>query len=172
MPAAVTYPLASTGSQAASSATAAQGVSLGQGLEFLGFGLLTPFGRGASDFHNGGGLAHLQSMIGQVLVTMAGSDFTEGELPWRSDFGSLLHFLRHKQNTEVTAELARVYVGEALAKWIPQVILKDVRTEKREGTDGEENVLEIRLTYDVISINQPGNPVLAQSISQTIPVPS
>jgi phage baseplate assembly protein W len=111
-------------------------------------------------------------MIGQVLGTMAGSDYTEGEIPWRSDFGSLLHLLRHRNNDPVTAELARVYIGEALARWIPQIRLIDVRTEKRKGPEGEENVLEVRIKYRIVGIQQAGNEVLGQPISQSVYLPA
>lgn len=135
----------------------------------LGFGLLTPFRRGPADFVAGGGDDHLKSVIGQVLGVRASSDFTEGELPWRPEFGSLLHLLRHRNNDQVTAELARVYVVEALAKWVPQVRVKEVQIDRVAATDpAERNVLLVSLTYDVIGLNRPGNEVLFPSLSTTV----
>lgn len=172
MPTLATYPLAPSAPSSVSRGVSGQGIAPAETPDFLGFGLLAPFTRGAADFSNAGGIDHLQSMIGQVLGTMAGSEHTEGELPWRSNFGSLLHFLRHKNNDPVTAELARVYIGEALARWIPQIQLKDVRTEKRQGDDGEENILEVRITYTISGIHQPGNEVLGRPISQSVYLPA
>ncbi len=138
--------------------------------DFIGFGILTPFRRGAADFVAGGGLELLQSHIGQVLATRAGSDFTQGELPWRGDFGSLLHLLRHQNNTQVLEELARIYVAEALARWVPQIRLKDVTITRELGPDQtrERNVLAIRLVYDVIGLRQAGNEVLVPGVLQTV----
>lgn len=136
--------------------------------DFVGFGLLTPFRRGPSDFVSGGGVAFLQSAIGQILGTRASSDFTEGELPWRPEFGSLLHFLRHRNNNQTTAELARVYVADALAQWLPQVRIKNVDVQRKVGPGGEENVLLVVLTYDIIGIRRPGNEVLVPDVRQSV----
>lgn len=144
------------------------GVGLVESPDIFGFGLLAPFRRASADFGNAGGITHLQSMIGQVLGTMGGSDYTEGELPWRTEFGSLLHFLRHKQNDEVLSELARVYVAQALARWIPQILILEVRTEKKDSDSASENVLEIRIKYRVKSLNQIGNEVLSRPLSQSV----
>ena len=166
MPITATYGLTIPSVPGTGSGVSGQGLGVAEVPDFLGFGLLTPFTRGPADFSNDGGVDHLQSMIGQVLGTMAGSDYTEGELPWRSDFGSLLHFLRHKNNNDIISELAKVYIGEALARWIPQIRVKDVRTEKRIGPEGQENILEIRIVYSVVGIHQSGNEVLGKPISQ------
>ena len=77
--------------------------------EFLGFALLRPFRRDLrSDLAAAGGADVIKSAVGQVLGTVGASDFTQGELPWRTDFGSLLHLLRHQKNDRVLQELARV----------------------------------------------------------------
>lgn len=64
--------------------------------EFLGFGLLRPLRRDQkADFAAAGGGQFIRSAVGQILGTVGSSDFTQRELPWRTDFGSLLHVLRH-----------------------------------------------------------------------------
>ncbi len=136
--------------------------------DIIGFGILTPFRRGPSDFVAGGDVAFLQSMIGQVLGTAASSDYTQGELPWRPEFGSLLHFLRHRPNNATTAELARVYVTEALARWVPQVRLKDVALERKVDSNGEETILLVRIVYDIVGLSRPGNAVLVPDVSQAV----
>src|SRR5579884_3102843 len=126
--------------------------------EFLGFGLLRPFRRDQkADFAAAGGDAVIRSAVGQILATVGSSDFTQGELPWRTEFGSLLHLLRHQKNDRVLQELARVYVVDALKRWEPRVVVTSVQAS-REQQDGE-NVLAIRLRYNVISTNTPGNNV-------------
>src|ERR1041384_6618108 len=117
-------------------------------LEFLGFGLVRPFRRdGRADFLAAGGEAVIRSAVGQILGTGGASEGKPGELPWRTDFGSLLHRLRHQRNDSVLQELARVYVVDALKRWEPRIIVTAV-TVQREEHDGE-NVLAIQIRYDV-----------------------
>jgi phage baseplate assembly protein W len=137
--------------------------------EFLGFGLLRPFRRDRkADFAAAGGEALVRSAIGQILGTMASSEFTQGELPWRTEFGSLLHLLRHQKNDAVLQELARVYVVDALKRWEPRVQLTSVQVTRER--DRGENVLAIRLRYNIISANVPGNNVLIEGVEQALRV--
>lgn len=137
--------------------------------EFLGFGLLRPFRRDRkADFAAAGGEALVRSAVGQILGTMASSDFTQGELPWRTEFGSLLHLLRHQKNDAVLQELARVHVADALKRWEPRVQLTSVQVTREH--DRGENVLAIRLRYNIISANVPGNNVLIAGVEQTVRV--
>jgi hypothetical protein len=135
--------------------------------EFLGAGILRPFRRDQkSDFAAAGGEALIRSAVGQVLGTMCSSDFTQGELPFRSEFGSLLHLLRHQKNNNVLQELARVYVVDALKRWEPRVVVTGVQVT-RDHQEGE-NVLAVRLTYDVRSTNTAGSNVLLAGVEQTV----
>jgi uncharacterized protein len=135
--------------------------------EFLGNGLLRPFRRDQkADFAAAGGEEVIKSAVGQVLGTMGSSDFTQGEIAWRTEFGSLLHLLRHQKNDSVLQELARVYVVDALKRWEPRVQVTSVQVT-RERLDGE-NVLAIRLKYNVISTNTPGNNVILSGVEQTL----
>ena len=135
--------------------------------EFLGNGLLRPFRRDQkADFAAAGGEEVIKSAVGQVLGTMGSSDFTQGEVAWRTEFGSLLHLLRHQKNDSVLQELARVYVVDALKRWEPRVQVTSVQVT-RERLDGE-NVLAIRLKYNVISTNTPGNNVILSGVEQTL----
>jgi len=135
--------------------------------EFLGFGLLRPFRRDRkADFAAAGGEALVRSAVGQILGTMASSDFTQGELPWRTEFGSLLHLLRHQKNDAVLQKLARVHVADALRRWEPRVQLTSVQVTRER--DRGENVLAIRLRYDVISASVPGNNVIVAGVEQIV----
>ena len=49
-----------------------------------------------------------------------------GELSWRTAFGAGLDLLRHQRNDAALAELARVYVRDALKRWVPEAELVDV----------------------------------------------
>lgn len=137
--------------------------------EFLGYGLLRPFRRDQkADFAADGGEAVVRSAVGQILGSIGSSDFTQGELPWRTEFGSLLHLLRHQKNDRVLQELARVYVVDALKRWEPRVVVTSVLVA-RETQEGED-VLAIRLRYNVISTNVPGNNVVLSGVEQTVRV--
>lgn len=136
----------------------------------LGFGITNPFRRGPADFVAAGGVELVQSMISQVLGTAASSDYTQGELPWRSEFGSLLHFLRHRNNDATTRELARVHTADALARWVPQVRLKDTIPESKRGPNGEETIALIRLKYDIVGLSRPGNQVLVPNVTQGVSI--
>lgn len=137
--------------------------------ELLGFGAIRPFRRdGKSDWAAAGGEALVRSSVGQVLGTMAASEFTQGELPFRTEFGSLLHLLKHQKNDAVLQELARVHVVDALKRWEPRVRVTSVQVT-RERQNGE-NVLSIRVRYDVIDRQVPGNNVLLAGLEQTVRV--
>lgn len=168
MPVSASFPLIPE-PPAAASETVSQGTTellahdVTQG--FLGFGLLRPFRRDLkADFAADGGERIVRSAVGQVLGTMAGSDFTQGEVPWRTEFGSLLHLLRHKRNDAVLQELARVYVVDALKRWEPRVAVTSVQMT-RELQDGQ-NVLAIRIRYNLV--DRASGAVLLQDLDQTI----
>jgi uncharacterized protein len=83
-------------------------------------GLLVPFRRDKkSDFASGVGADLLHSDAEQVLGTQP------GELPWRTEFGTELDRLRHRQNTEIVRELGRVYTRDALRRWLPTAELTE-----------------------------------------------
>lgn len=134
---------------------------------FLGFGLTHPFQRDLrSDFAAAGDAQLIRSAVGQILGTVGSSDYTQGEMPWRTDFGSLLHVLRHQRNDRVLQELARVYVVDALKRWEPRVVVASVQV-MREQHEGE-NVLAIRTRYHIISANTAGNNVLFEDVRQDV----
>jgi phage baseplate assembly protein W len=168
MPVSASFPLipepsaaASVGASQGSAELSAYDVTQG----FLGFGLLRPFRRDLkADFAADGGERIVRSAVGQVLGTMAGSDFTQGEVPWRTEFGSLLHLLRHKRNDSVLQELARVYVVDALKRWEPRVAVTSVQMT-REQQDGQ-NVLAIRIRYNLV--DRASGAVLLQDLDQTV----
>jgi hypothetical protein len=148
MPGAYTWPLASppVSGSGGSDGTTADVVSP---INRVTRGILTPFQRDQiSDFASGSGLALAKAKILQVLGTRGDSDRVQGELPWRSDFGSLLHLLQHSNNDTVTAQLAMVYGSEAIARWLPSIVITDASVV-RDRTDEGENVLSILFTFAV-----------------------
>jgi hypothetical protein len=97
-------------------------------------GLLTPFQRDRKrDFASGEGDALLSSKVEQVLATEGSTLRSVGELPWRTAFGTPLGVLRHQRNEVVLGELARVYIRDALARWVPEATLVAVEVQREEG---------------------------------------
>jgi hypothetical protein len=85
------------------------------------------------DFASGDGDELLACKVEQVLATLGATNRTSCELPWRTSFGSQIDLLRHQRNDAVLAELARVYVRDALRKWVPEVHVQSV-TAERDGS--------------------------------------
>jgi len=82
-------------------------------------GLLIPFRRDKKrDFAVGSCEPLLASKIRQVLLTEGATARSSGELPWRTSFGAGLALLRHQRGEAVLAEMARVYVRDALRRWV------------------------------------------------------
>ncbi len=139
-------------------------------LEILGFGLTHPFRRDKKlDFASSGGRELIQSAVGQVLGTRGSSEFSQGEVPWRTEFGSLLHLLRHMKNDAVLSELARSDVLNALQRWEPRIVVRSVTTTRETSSNGE-NILAIRVRFDVIGRNTDANNVVLEGLETKVEV--
>jgi phage gp46-like protein len=85
-------------------------------------GFIIPFRRDRKrDFASGSGADLLRSKVEQALMTQGKTPRSAGELLWRTELGSGLHLLRHQKNSAALEELARVYVRDALRRWVPEV---------------------------------------------------
>lgn len=128
-------------------------------LDFLGFGLTSPFQRdGSSDFASGSEVALVQAAIREVLGTTGDSPRASGELPWDTEFGSRLYLLKHRNLADID-EIAQAYVIEALRAFEPRVFISRVEVDKEEKL----NQLRIRVFFEIIDENVPGNRVAAVS---------
>jgi uncharacterized protein len=119
-----------------------------------GRGILLPFRRDQKrDVASGAGAELLASKVEQALATEGETPRSSGELPWRTRFGSGLHLLRHRLTGPAFRELGRVYVRDALARWVPEAeltgfeVLEDgdvvtvrVRFRARVGAGSEGDV--------------------------------
>lgn len=136
---------------------------------FLGCGLVRPFRRDQKrDFANECGEELVRAAVGQVLGTMAASDLVQGELPWRTDFGSLLYLLMYDAVDEIFEELARVYVQDALRAWEPRVIVTNVEVFANEAAGLEAGEVQIRVLWDLIGENVDGNDVIQRGLETTL----
>lgn len=124
-------------------------------LSFLGYGLVRPFVRDQKgDFAAAEAEILVRACVGQLLGTRCSNAKHQGELPWRTDFGSLIFTLRHAPNDPVTGALAKTYIADALRKWEPRVVLRSVTfaTEKSNAAvTGGPDVLVCTLIYDIVS---------------------
>ena len=142
----------------------------------LAAGLLTPFRRDQkSDFAHGADEALVRSCVAQVLGTECSMDdgSASGELPWRPEFGSVLYRLRQRPNDETTRQLAKFFVADALRRWEPRVRLTDVSFIQQKidpRNIGGPDALFIRVKYDIIKANVPGNNVVLPGVTQDIKV--
>ena len=104
--------------------------------------LLIPFRRDKKrDFAVGSGEALLASKVRQALLTEGATTRSTGELPWRTSFGAGLALLRHQRNDAALRELARVYVRDALKRWVPGATLVSLAVEQ----DGPALTLRVRV---------------------------
>jgi phage baseplate assembly protein W len=141
------WPLSSTLSTVASTPTSGSAGYASAAQVLVGRALIRPLRRnGISDFASATGKRRLEAAMGQLFGTRCDSARQQGELPWRTDFGSRLHLIRHQNNDVVLAELARTYVVEALERWLPMVRIKAVTVERPEL-----NVVRLSISYVVLA---------------------
>ena len=102
--------------------------------------IVLPFRRDLkNDVASGVGRKLLISKVKQVLLTGGDTPRSGGELPWRTAFGAGLGLLRHQASGAVLEELARVYVRDAIARWLPRVELTQLEVSH------DDNVLRLHL---------------------------
>lgn len=119
----------------------------------FGYGLIRPFKRDQkSDFAAGQGAALVIAAMGQILGTVASSEFSQGELPWRPEFGSLIHLLRHRPNTAALDELAHQYIIDALARWERRIVITDSSVDRSFDVEGGLNSLTIRVRFNFVDL--------------------
>lgn len=161
MPTPISWPLipdpASPIPTPATAAANIAAINTSRGLpSFLGQGIIRPFRRDKkNDFASGAGVALVVSCVGQILGTKANSATHPGELPWRTDFGSQIHILRHRNNSKFLADFATVMVQAAVARWEPRVAVVRVAIEDTL----EPRKLLLRVTFNIV--DRGGRVVLA-----------
>jgi phage baseplate assembly protein W len=117
----------------------------------FGYGLIRPFQRDQKgDFATAGDAKLVSAAIGQILGTFASSDFSQGEMPWRPEFGSLLYLLKHRPNTPALDQLAHQYVVQAIQQWERRVVVTDVFIGRDFEEDGGLNSLIIKVRFNFI----------------------
>lgn len=134
-----------------------------------GRGILRPFRRDAkNDWANGSSVALIRSNVGQILGTRAQSDFTQGELPWRPEFGSWLYLLRQRLNSDVLVEQARRFVVRAIERWESRVRVTGTEITREKSEGGNLDVLRIRVLYAIV--DDTGR-VIVSNLDATVTLP-
>jgi len=122
----------------------------GEQVVIQGRAIIRPFQRDLkNDIANSYGQRAIQSNVGQILGTIAQGPTHQGELPWRTDFGSWLALLRQRLNDETLVEQARVFVVQAIQRWEPRVRVRRVDV-LRPKTLGEADRTTLRCTYSIV----------------------
>ena len=97
--------------------------------------ITSPFRRDRKrDFATADGDELLASKVEELLATEGATARSSGELPWRTAFGTPLQLLRHQRNDAILAELARVYVRDALRKWLPEAQIIELKVARDGST--------------------------------------
>jgi phage baseplate assembly protein W len=132
---------------------------------FLGNGLIIPFERdGKNDFANASGRANIESALQLILGTKGSSGFTQGELPWRPEFGSVIHHLKLQPNNPGLREQAHHFVVEAVQRWDRRIEITNVDYNKNDST----NEFFIVVTYDIVEQNSTDNAVDLTDLTATL----
>jgi hypothetical protein len=113
-------------------------------------GLVFPFQRdGRGDFMVSDVITELlESSMVQILGTRGAGPRTQGELPWRTNFGSGLHRLRFANNDEALIDIARYFVVDAVGRFEPRADLAAARVEPVNVNTFNDG-LQISLDYRV-----------------------
>lgn len=132
-------------------------------------GLLGPLRRGAADFVSGEGAALIHSEIRQVLGTRCSSATTQGELPWRPEFGSLLQHARHRNNDAVLEALLTQWAVDAISRWLRFVRVTRTQLERQKDEHGHETILHFWVFWEAVS--RGGQILGSGSTSVQLPAP-
>jgi phage baseplate assembly protein W len=110
-------------------------------------GIASQFIRGANDVSTLEGRNLIADHVRQVVMTRAGDDRSNGELPWLQKFGSRIDRLRHRGIDSKSLGLARSLTLTAVQTWVPEVRVLTV-TAVQDSVD--EKAIRIRVQYQVI----------------------
>lgn len=104
---------------------------------------------GSGDVVVAKGHAAVDSEIRQVLGTRAATETTRGELPWDPAFGSVVHRLRHMNDSPAANALARELVGTAVEKYVTAVSVLAVAITTEDLPKNGGRVMRIVVVYEV-----------------------
>ncbi len=113
----------------------------------LGIGLQTPVQRdGKTDFAHVTGGDFQDQKIGQVLGTRGADSVVQGEVPWRTEFGSSIDRLRHSNNNVLLEQTFRTFAVDSLGRFMPEVQVTNVIVDR----DANPEVFFASVHYDLV----------------------
>jgi hypothetical protein len=122
-------------------------------IEPYGRGIVCPFQRdNKGDFANDAGLPLVRSNVGEAIGVIGPMGGEPGELPWRGEFGSRLHALRHRG---LHSDLIRATAEEMTAGPIRNYV-KDVLVTGVQVTTSDPGKLGVRLTFRMTNASPDG----------------
>jgi phage baseplate assembly protein W len=117
----------------------------GMARNILGKGWAFPVG---PDLSGALGMVAYERSVEESIRIILGT--APGERLMRPDFGCRIHEMVFAPDCARTVSLAEHYVREALLRWEPRVIVKEVRG----GVDGgNPGLVNIRIDYEIRSVN-------------------
>lgn len=121
-----------------------------------GTGPTFPFARdGRGDWTTGSGVEAIESAIRQILGVKGASANTQGELPWRTEFGSQLHRLRHSNNNAALEDIARVFVIEAIRRYERRINLTQATVQAFDVESFGKVGLRVEIFYTIRNQRNP-----------------
>jgi phage baseplate assembly protein W len=114
----------------------------------IGYGLLKPLRREATDFGAGTGQPLLGSCVRTVINTRAAGfeGRLAGEYPWRKNFGTWVQSLRHSNLNMHREDMGIIFLAMAIQRWEPRVVAETSRSTL-VPTSGSDRTKTIRLYY-------------------------
>ncbi len=106
-------------------------------------GLAFPLQRESRDLRSATTEELVRASIVQILGTRADDGRAHGELPWRPDFGSLLHRLQYMPVDDAFAALVETRVIGALSQWEPRIRVTKTVVERVDTEGGVRAVVQV-----------------------------
>lgn len=106
-------------------------------------GLSLPLTRESQDFASSELEELVRASITQILGVRADDGRAYGELPWRPEFGSLLHHLQFMNVDETFRALVETRVIGAISRWEPRCRVKRVVVERVDSEGGVRAIVHV-----------------------------
>nr|MBP3282875.1 GPW/gp25 family protein [Treponema sp.] len=115
------------------------------GKSILGKGIAFPVG---TDIHGKIKMSGYEKSVEESIRIILGT--TPGERVMQPEFGCKINDILFSSNSGKTIELAVHYIKEAIVRWEPRVILKNVEGESDSENESQVNM---KIEYEIRSVN-------------------
>jgi len=114
-----------------------------------GRGLLLPLRWEANDFANGSGEPLVHSCLLIAVGTIGDSPFTDGEIPWDTEVGTIVMAMKHRNMTIGRADRAEEEISRGVHTTYPVVIIREVDVKINQGE--RKTAFRVSARYDMRS---------------------